>query len=63
MLADARAQAAGEILFEVLPLRRLRANPRVIKRKMSKFRVKRDEHRGWPQPTLSPEEAVVILGA
>lgn len=63
MLADAHAKAAGEILFEVLPPRRLRANPRVIKRKMSKFRVKRAEHRRWPQPTRSPVEAVVILGA
>jgi len=63
VLADAQAKAAGEILFEVLAPRRLRANPRVIKRKMSKFRVKRAEHRRWPQPTRSPQEAIVVLGA
>ena len=63
MLADAHEKATGEILFEVLPPRRLRANPRVVKRKMSKFHVKRPEHHQWPQPTRSPEEAVVILGA
>ncbi|MCA1842858.1 MAG: hypothetical protein LC792_06625 [Actinobacteria bacterium] len=56
-------KARGEILFETLPPRRLRANPRVVKRKMSNFRVKRAEHRSWPQPTRSPEDAIVILGA
>lgn len=30
------------------PARRLRANLRVVKRKMSKFGVKRSEHRNWP---------------
>ncbi len=63
MLADAQARASDEILFEVLPPRRLRANPRVVKRKMSKFRVKRPEHRQWPQPTRPPQEGLVILGA
>jgi hypothetical protein len=32
------------------PKRRLGANPRVIKRKMSNFGVKRAAHRCWPQP-------------
>jgi hypothetical protein len=63
VLADAQAKAADEILFEFLPARRLRANARVVKRKMSKFRVKRAEHRQWPQPTRSPQEAIVVLGA
>jgi hypothetical protein len=52
--------AAEEILFEPLPPRRLRANPRVVKRKMSGFGVKRSHHRRWPQPTHEPREAVEI---
>jgi len=28
-----------------------RSNPRVVKRKMSNFRLKRPEHYHWPQPT------------
>jgi hypothetical protein len=34
----------------------------VVKRKMSNFGVKRAKHRAWPQPTLPPAEAVVIVG-
>jgi hypothetical protein len=34
----------------MLPERRHRANPRVVKRKMSNFGVKRPEHRQWPAP-------------
>lgn len=53
-------QALADMLDpkEILPPRRLRANPRVVKRKMSKFPVKRAEHRVWPQPTRSAEDAV-----
>jgi len=32
------------------PARRLRAAPRVIKRKMPKWHVKRAHHATWPQP-------------
>jgi hypothetical protein len=35
-----------------LPPRRLRSNPRVVKRKMSNFKLKRAEHRAWPQPAV-----------
>jgi len=38
-----------------------RCNPRVVKRKMSKFGVKNPSHRNWPQPTKSFREAVVLL--
>jgi hypothetical protein len=38
-----------------------RCNPRVVKRKMSKFKVKNPSHRDWPQPTKSFREAVVLL--
>jgi hypothetical protein len=35
--------------------------PRVVKRKMSNFALKRDLHRHWPKPTKSPGQAVVIV--
>lgn len=41
--------------------RRLRSNPRVVKRKMSNFRLKRPEHQHWPQPTLSFRKTVVLI--
>ena len=41
---------------------RLRSNPRVVKRKMSNFAVKRHDHRNWPRPTKTAEEAVVVAG-
>jgi hypothetical protein len=41
----------------------LRAFPRVVKRKMSNFGVKRARHRAWPRPTIPAADAVVILGA
>jgi hypothetical protein len=53
-LARAHEQATAEILAEPLPERRLRANPRVIKRKMSNWGVKRPGHRNWPQPPSQP---------
>ena len=52
--------AAEEILFQLLPDRRPRANPRVVKRKMSGFGVKRSHHRRWPQPQRRPREAVTV---
>jgi hypothetical protein len=59
-LAVALPAAIAEICRELLP-RRLRSNPRAVKRKMSKFPVKRTAHRDWPQPTLTPTQAVRIL--
>jgi hypothetical protein len=44
-----------------LPPRRDRLNPRVVKRKMSNFHLKRDTHRAWPQPTKPFYAAVTIL--
>jgi hypothetical protein len=44
-----------------LPKRRHRTNPRVVKRKMSNFRLKRPEHAGWPQPSMPFREAVVVI--
>lgn len=40
-----------DIARKRLPKRRLRSNPRVVKRKMSNFKLKRAEHMAWPQPT------------
>jgi hypothetical protein len=54
-------RAIAEILEELLPRRRLRANPRVVRRKMSNFLVKRAEHRRWPQPTIPRLEAIRTL--
>lgn len=39
----------------------LRSNPRVVKRKMSKFKLKRAEHRPWPPPPQSFQATLVIL--
>jgi hypothetical protein len=60
-LARATRQAVAEALRHLLPPRRLRSFPRVVKRKMSSFARKRDSHRHWPQPTKPPEEAVVLV--
>jgi hypothetical protein len=51
----------AEIAEEVLPVRRNRINPRVIKRKMSNWRKKRPEHRQFPQPTKNFRQRVLIL--
>jgi len=39
------------------PTRRLRSNPRVVKRKYVQWHVKRARHRSWPQPLDHPEPA------
>ena len=51
----------AEIAEEVLPARRNRINPRVIKRKMSNGRKKRPEHRRCPQPTKEFRQSVAVL--
>jgi hypothetical protein len=50
-----------DIVRAQLPRRDNRINPRVIKRKISKFGLKREQHRHWPQPARSFSETVVIL--
>lgn len=52
--------AADEILGELLPPRRLRANPRVVKRKMSGYSLKWAHHRDLPQPSREQADAVAI---
>lgn len=51
----------NDIARHRLPERDNRCNPRVVKRKMSKFKLKREKHRHWPQPSKSFQEAVAIL--
>jgi hypothetical protein len=45
---------------EVLPERRDRVNPRVIKRKMSNWPKKRPQHLRPPQPTKPFRDSIVI---
>lgn len=56
------AQTIAEIRRHLVK-RRQRANPRVVKRKMSNFGVKRAKHRAWPQPTKPVDQAIVIVAA
>lgn len=60
-LTQALHRATTEILHGLLPVRRLCANPRVVKRKMSGYGVKRAAHRPWPQPTQPIGVAIRIL--
>jgi hypothetical protein len=50
-----------DIVRHALPLRRNRTQPRVVKRKMSNFKLKRPEHRTLPQPSQPFAEVVVVL--
>jgi hypothetical protein len=59
--ADWRLRLLQDIGHELLPERANRSNPRVVKRKMSNFDLKRDVHRHWPQPTKSFTDAIVLL--
>jgi hypothetical protein len=43
------------------PARRRRTNPRLIKRKMPKWHVKRSRHNDWPQPTGPPTATILSI--
>ena len=60
-LAEWHHRLIRDIGREQLPERDHRCNPRVVKRKMSNFKLKREAHRHWTQPTKSFAEAVVVL--
>ena len=62
-LATALPATISEICRQLLPLRRLRAAPRAVKRKMSSYTVKRAVHRSWPQPARPPADAVRVLAS
>jgi hypothetical protein len=51
----------AEVAEEVLPPRRDRVNPRVVKRKMSNWNKKRPEHRHYPQPKRKFRDSIVLL--
>jgi hypothetical protein len=61
LIAVAVQTTVTEICGGLLPRRRLRSAARVVKRKMSKYGVKRDVHRSWPRPSRQPAEAVRVL--
>lgn len=50
----------AELLDRVLPPRRRRANPRVIKRKVANWPLKRAQHY---EPTDPPDLAITIVAA
>jgi hypothetical protein len=50
-----------EIGEEILPDRRNRINPRVIKRKMSRWEKKKPKHCRYPQPAKEFRPAIVLL--
>ena len=50
-----------EIAEELIPPRRNRVNPRVIKRKMSKWLKKRPKHYHCPQPSKQFRRSIVLL--
>ncbi len=53
-----------DVARERLQERKPRSNARVVKRKMSNFKLKRAEHAHPPQPTLTSfREAVKVSGA
>lgn len=49
----------GELVRRLLPRRRPRANPRVVKPKYTRLHVKRAHHRHWPQPVRLPDQAAI----
>lgn len=51
----------AEIALELIEPRRNRINPRVTKRKMSKWMKKRLKHRRYPQPSKPFRDAIVML--
>ena len=60
-LEDWYHKLVQEISEEVLPLRRNRINPRVIKVKMSKWPKKRTVHRSFSQPSKPFVDAISML--
>lgn len=58
---DLYARLLRDIAKERLPERVLRVNPRVVRRKMSKFKLKRPHHAHWPQPPSPFAERVALI--
>ena len=51
----------AEIAEETLPVRDHRINPRVIKRKMSKWAKKKPDDRNYPQPRKDFRSSLVLV--
>jgi hypothetical protein len=60
-LAEALVETTAEMLRR-LNKRRLRVSPRVIKRKMSKWPLKRPQHRSPARPEAHPRDTIIITG-
>jgi hypothetical protein len=60
-LSERYAQLLADIALFRLPPRAVRSNPRVVKRKSSKFVRKGPEHLNWPHPARSFSEAIVLI--
>lgn len=54
-------QLLADVAAARLPMRANRSNPRVVKQKMSNFRVKGPPHHDWPPPTKPFRAAIVLL--
>jgi hypothetical protein len=50
-----------DIAQVILPPRRNRINPRVVRRRQVKFNTKRPQHYHWPQPTRTFREAIALI--
>lgn len=61
LLPELYARLLNDLAANLLPGRHLRTNPRVVKRKMSNFRLKRSEHYAWPQPSVYAFRDAVAL--
>ncbi len=59
--AKLHREIVDEIAQDILPPRRLRMNPRVVKRKMSGYALKRPCHRNTPQPTKCIHQAIEVI--
>ena len=58
LLAEAFHRACCQILDQVLPKRRLRSNPHVIRKRMSPYPTKYPNHNNWPQPSRSAKDLI-----
>ena len=56
-----RKRLLRDLVSALLPVRRSRINPRVVKRKMSDFHLKRAEHARWPQPSMPFHQSVQLI--
>jgi hypothetical protein len=62
LLAEAFYRACCQILNQVLPKRRLRSNPRVIRKSMSPYPTKYPNHSNWPQPSREAQDLIYAIG-